>query len=198
MTLIRPLQDQFQDECWSRLCCSACGTPLSPHIVHPWNSPSETPAVWLAPGSWFFGTWVHLLPRIAGFLNKASFLLPNTSFSIGFLSQGQPNLSSVTFPPRTFALAVFSFWNALPIGFHVAGSSFSFQLPHTSLESFPGQPPGDCTAERFRITGLYFLDGTYLRNYCLSPPLENKPHENRILACLVLYRVSFSWTKCLV
>ena len=37
--------------------------------LFPIKSPSKTWGV----GSWFFGTWVHLLPRTAYFLNKAIF-----------------------------------------------------------------------------------------------------------------------------
>lgn len=40
----------------------------------------------LTTGSWFFGTQVHLLPRTAGFLNKAIFpFLQHLSLSIGLL-----------------------------------------------------------------------------------------------------------------
>ena len=57
-------------------------------------------------GSWFFGKWVHLLPRIAGFLNKAIFPFTQyLSLSIGILSDELQNQSSVTWRdpsrPRT-------------------------------------------------------------------------------------------------
>lgn len=42
--------------------------------------------------SWLFGTWVHLLPRIAGFLNKAVFSsAQHLSISIGFFNDEKPN-----------------------------------------------------------------------------------------------------------
>lgn len=48
-------------------------------------------------GCWFFGTWVHLLPRIVRFLNKPFFpSSQHSSLSFGLLSQEQPNLSLVT------------------------------------------------------------------------------------------------------
>ena len=71
MTLIRPLHDQFQDDYQGRLCCSAYSS--FPLPITPWNSPLKTLAPRSAAGSLFFGIWVHLLPRIAGFLNKGVF-----------------------------------------------------------------------------------------------------------------------------
>ena len=100
MTLIRPLHDQFQDDCQSCLCCSACSS--LPQPVHPWNSPLKSLAPWSTGGNWFFGTWVHLLPRTAGFLNKAIFpFTQHLSLSMGFLSDEKLNLSLVTWPLYT-------------------------------------------------------------------------------------------------
>ena len=93
--LIRPLHDQFQDDGQGWLCCLA--HRLLPLPVHPWNSPLKALVPWWAVSSWFFGMWVHLLPRIAVFFQKAIF--PSTqhlSFNIGFLSNEQWNLSSLT------------------------------------------------------------------------------------------------------
>ena len=54
-------------------------------------------APWLARGSWFFGTWAHLLSRIASFPNKAIFpFTQHLSLCIGSLGDEQLNLSSVT------------------------------------------------------------------------------------------------------
>ena len=71
MTLIRPLHDQFQDDCQGRLCCSAYSS--FPLPITPWNSPLKTLAPRSAAGSLFFGIWVHLLPNMTGFLNNAIF-----------------------------------------------------------------------------------------------------------------------------
>ena len=48
---------------------------------------------WLARRSWFFGTLVLCLPRMAGFLNKAVFnFTEHLSLSVGFLSSEQLKL----------------------------------------------------------------------------------------------------------
>ena len=96
MVLIRPPHGQFQDDFWSWLSCSV-RRPYPTQPMHPWNSPLKALAPWLARGSWFFGTWIHLLPRISGFLHKAIFhFTKHLSLSLGLLSNEKPNLSSVT------------------------------------------------------------------------------------------------------
>ena len=71
MTPIWPLHDQFQDDCQGRLCYSAYSS--FPLPITPWNSPLKTLAPRSAAESLFFGIWVHLLPTMTGFLNKAIF-----------------------------------------------------------------------------------------------------------------------------
>ena len=85
--------DQFQDDCQSWLCCSA----RSPHPARaPLKLPFKSSCPWSARGSWSFGTWVHLLPRTAGFLNTTTFPFTQGILSTGLLSQEQLNPSSVT------------------------------------------------------------------------------------------------------
>ena len=68
-----------------------------PSTYSPLKLPFEKSCPSSAVGCWFFGTWVHLLPRIVRFLNKPIFpSSQHSSLGFGLLSQEQPNLSLVT------------------------------------------------------------------------------------------------------
>ena len=58
--------------------------------VHAWDSHLKALAPWSAKGNLFFEIWIHPLPRVASFLNKAIFpFTQQLSLSIGFLSDEQ-------------------------------------------------------------------------------------------------------------